>query len=192
MEPRACVAALGGRQAHGLHADRRHRQLPHRHGARSRHSRREGPRHLPVHGRQLRQQEPESGCRSDRRDAGQAGRRAGEARALAQGRLHRRARPLADDAVLQGRRRATTARCRRSSCAATAAWARIARTPAPSAASSCISARTSRASIYPGLHQQDGLGKLPRTRVSAGLLRHPVDDGRRRVQAEDGSGRVRR
>ena len=37
MEPRVCVAALGRRQADGLHADRRHRQLPHRHGARPRH-----------------------------------------------------------------------------------------------------------------------------------------------------------
>ena len=40
------------------------------------------------------------------------------------------------------------------------------------------------------LHEPDRVGKLPRAGVSAGLLRHPVDDGRRRGQAEDGSGRV--
>ena len=67
--------ALGRRQADRLHADRRHRQLPPRHGARSRHARREGPRRLPVHGRQLRQQEPEPGRRSDHRGAGQGSRR---------------------------------------------------------------------------------------------------------------------
>ena len=104
MEPRVVRRGLGRRQAHRLHADRRHRQLPHRHGARPRHPAGKGPRRLPVHGRQLRQQEPESGRRSDRRDAGEERRRAGEARAVAQGRLHRRARPLADGAVLQGRR----------------------------------------------------------------------------------------
>ena len=65
-------------------------------------SRRKSARHLPVHGRQLRQQEPESGCRSDRRDAGQGSRRAGEAGAFAQRRFHRRARPLADHSILQG------------------------------------------------------------------------------------------
>ena len=104
MEPRVCVAQLGRRQADAVHAHRGHRELPPRHGARSGHPRRKSARHLPVHGRRLRQQEPESGCRSDCRDAGQGSRRAGEAGALAQGRFHRRARPLADDAVLQGRR----------------------------------------------------------------------------------------
>ena len=44
--------------------------------------------------------------------------------------------------------------------------------------------------ISSGLHEQDGVGEFPRPRVPAGLLRHPVDDGRRRRQAEDGSGRV--
>ena len=39
MEPRVVRRGLGRRQADGLHADRRHRQLPHRHGARSRHAR---------------------------------------------------------------------------------------------------------------------------------------------------------
>ena len=39
MEPRACVARVGRRQADRLHADRRHRQLPARHRARSRHAR---------------------------------------------------------------------------------------------------------------------------------------------------------
>ena len=141
--------ALGRRQADGLHADRRHRQLPSRHGARSRHPGREGPRRLRVHGRQLRQQEPEPGRRSDHRDAGQGSRRAGEAGVLAQGRLHRHARPLADGAVLQGRRRRPTARSPRFSCAASAAWGRTARTPARSAASSSTSARTSRVSISP-------------------------------------------
>ncbi len=102
--------ALGRRQAHRLHADRRHRQLPARHGARSRHAGREGPRRLPVHGRQLRQQEPEPGRRSHHRDAGEGGGRAGQAGAVAQGRLHRRARPLADAAVLQGRAPPPTAR----------------------------------------------------------------------------------
>ena len=71
MEPRVVRRGLGGRQAHRLHADRRRRQLPHRHGARSRHPAGKGPRRLPLHGRQLRQQEPEPGRRSDRRDAGE-------------------------------------------------------------------------------------------------------------------------
>ena len=48
MEPRVCVARVGGRQADGLHADRRHRQLPHRHGARPRHPAGKGPRRLPA------------------------------------------------------------------------------------------------------------------------------------------------
>ncbi len=43
--------ALGRRQAHRLHADRRHRQLPPRHGARPRHPGRQGPRRRRVHGR---------------------------------------------------------------------------------------------------------------------------------------------
>ena len=34
-----------------------------------------------------------------------------------------------------------------------------------------------------GLHEQDGVGELPRPGVPAGLLRHPVDDGRRRVRS---------
>ena len=97
--------ALGRRQAHRLHADRRHRQLPPRHGARPRHPGRQGPRRRRVHGRQLRQQEPEPGRRPDHRDAGQGDRRAGEAGVLTQGGLHRRPRPLADDAELHGRHR---------------------------------------------------------------------------------------
>ena len=61
----------------------------------------------------------------------------GEAGVHAQGRLHRRARPLADDAALQGRRQgrrhATAIQLRGS-----AAWGRTARTPAASPASSSI------------------------------------------------------
>ena len=151
---------------------------------------RKSPRRLPVHGRQLRQQEPEPGRRSDRRDARERSRRAGQARAVAQGRLHRHARPLADRPVLQGRRDDATARCRRFSCAATAAWARIARTRGAIGGIELYQCPNIETRRLPGLHEQDGLGKLPRPGVSAGLLRHPVDDGRRRVQAEDGSGRV--
>ena len=40
----------------------------------------------------------------------------------------------------------------------------------------------------PGLHQSHGVGQFPRPRVSAGLLRHPVDDGRRRSPAADRPG----
>ena len=82
MEPRSAVAAVGRRQADRLHPHRRHRQLPHRYGARSRDPARKRARHLPVHGRQLRQQEPESGCRPDRGHAGEASRRARETRSF--------------------------------------------------------------------------------------------------------------
>ena len=173
---------LGGRQADGLHADRRHRQLPHRHGARSRHPAGKCPRRLPVHGRQLRQQEPESGRRPDRGDAGEESRRAGEAGALAQGRLHRRARPLADRAVLQGRRQE-----RRH-----AAGDPVARLQRHGAVSQehrrhrrrrALSVPEHRDARLAGLHQPDGVGELPRSGVSAGLLRHPVDDGRRRARS---------
>ena len=143
MEPRSCGRGLGRRQADRVHADRRHRQLPPRHGPRSRHPRREGPRGLPVHGRQLRQQESEPGCRSHRGDAGQGSRRAREAGDVAEGRLHRRARPLADDPVLQGRRQERrhahgdpAARLQRHGPVSEELRAR-------SAASSCIDPRTS-------------------------------------------------
>ena len=42
-----------------------------------------------------------------------------------------------------------------------------------------------------GLHQPDDVRELPRAIRPAGLLRHRVDDGRRRVQAGDRPGRVR-
>ena len=150
MEPRACVAAWEGDKltvytpTGGIANCRTDmaRDLGHPAG--------KSARRLPVHGRQLRQQEPESGRRPDRRDAGQASRRAGEAGALAQRRFHRRARPLADGAVLQGRREQATARCRRFNCAATAAWVRTARIPAAIGGVEHLSvSRTSRASIYP-------------------------------------------
>ena len=57
-------------------------------------------------GGRLREQEPESGCRFDRRDARQRGGGARRAGALAKGGLARRAWPVADRAVLQGRREA--------------------------------------------------------------------------------------
>ena len=46
--------------------------------------------------------------------------------------------------------------------------------------------------IYPVYTNKTSLGKFPRSGISAGILRHRVDDGRRRVQAEDGSGRIHR
>ena len=66
------VAHWEGDKLTRLHADRRHRQLPARHRARSRPPRRQGAHRLPVHGRQLRQQEPEPGRRPDCGDAGEA------------------------------------------------------------------------------------------------------------------------
>ena len=180
---------MGGRQADGLHPDRRRCQLPYRHGARPGNSAREGPRRLPLHGRQLRQQEPEPRLRPDRRGAREERRRAGEARAVAQGRLDRGARPLADGAVLQGRRQE-----RRH--AAGDPDARLQRDGAvpqehrQHRRRRDLSVREHRDVDLAGLHQQDGVGELPGTGIPAGLLRHPVDDGRRRRQAEDGSGRV--
>ena len=67
---------------------------------------RPGTNHLPVYGRGVWQQEPESGCGSDRGDAGEGGGGARAARALEEGRLAGRAWPLAHRAVLQGGRKA--------------------------------------------------------------------------------------
>ena len=186
----SCVAAVGRRQAHGVHADRRHRQLPHRHGARSRHRRRKGPRRLPVHGRQLRQQEPEPGCGSDRRGAREGGRRAGEAGDVAQGRFHRHARPLADGAVLQGRReeRRHAQAIQLRGYSGMGPYRKNSRRDRRRRALSVPEHRERRLA---GLHQPDVVREFPRAGVSAGVLRHPVDDGRRRREAEDGSGRVR-
>ena len=69
---------------------------------------------------------------------------------------------------------------RRSSCAATAAWARTARTPATIGGIELYQCPNIETVVTPGLHEQDGVGELPRPGVPAGLLRHPVDDGRRR------------
>ncbi len=77
------------------------------------------------------------------------GRRARQAGALAQGRLHRHARPLADGSILQSRRHRTTAPSKPSNSAASAAWAAIARIPAPSAASRSLSAPISKPSLTP-------------------------------------------
>ena len=80
---------------------------------------------------------------------------------------------------------------RRSSCAATAAWARTARTPARSAASSCTSARTSRPSCLPVYTNRTVSGNFRGPEFPQGFfgIQSMMDDVA--VQAEDGSGRVR-
>ena len=116
----------------------------------------------------------------DHRDAGQGSRRAGQAGVLAQRGLHRRARPLADA-------RSTTRSASRRDGTLQAIQLRGYSGMGPYRKNSgaiggieiyqCPNIETV---VYPGLHEPDGLGKLPRPRIPAGLLRHPVDDGRRR------------
>ncbi len=166
MEPRASRRRMGGRQAHRVHAHRRHRELPHRHGARFGHSDRKRARRLPVHGRQLRQQESESGCGPDRGDAGQAGRRAGEAGALAQGRFHRHAWPLADHAVLQGRRQQRRHAARRIQLRGYSGMGPYRKNSGAIGGVELYQCSERRDRRPSGLHQQDGFGEFPRTRIS--------------------------
>ena len=62
------------------------------------------PRHLPVHGRRLRQQAAARRRRADLRATGEAGRRAGEADARSQGRASRHRQPSVGGGAHQGRR----------------------------------------------------------------------------------------
>ena len=184
MEPRVVRRALGRRQADGLHADRRHRELPHTTSRATSACPHEKVRVVCQY------MGGNFGNKNQNQDADLiAAVLAKEAGAPVKLELSRKEDFIGVHgrwptvAVLQGRRRRTTARCRRFSCAATAAWGRTARTPARSAASSSTSAPNIESVVTPGLHEQDGVGKLPRAGVPAGLLRHPVDDGRRRLRS---------
>ncbi len=180
MEPRSCVANWEGDKLTvytptGGIANCRHdiaRDLGH--------ARRKVRVDLPVHGRRFRQQEPESGCRPDYGDAREGSGRAGEARVLAQGRLHRHARPLADRSVLQGRRDERRHAAGDPAARLSAAWDRTARTAAAIGGIELYECANIESVDHAGVHEQDRLGEFPRAGVPAGLLRHRVDDGRRR------------
>ena len=94
-------------------------------------------------------------------------------------------------AVLQGRRDERRHAARRSSCAAISGMGPYRKNSGAIGGIElykCPNIETRRHPVYTN---KTVSGELPRAGVSAGLLRHPVDDGRRRVQDEDGSGRVR-
>ena len=155
------------------------------------HCRRKGARDLPVHGRQLRQQESEPGCRSDRRDAGQAGRRAGEAGALAQGRFHRHARPLADHSILQSRRRRTTARCKAIQLRGYSGMGGYRKNSGAIGGIELYQCPNIETVIYPVYTNKTVSGNFRGPEFPQGYFGIQSHDGRRRLQAEDGSGRVR-
>ena len=105
--------------------------------------------------------------------------------------LARRARPLAHGAVLQGGREEGRHASRRFSCAATAAWAAYRKSSGAITGLELYDCPNAASTVSPRVHEPHDLGQFPRPLRSAGLFRHRVDDGRRRVQARDRPGRVR-
>ena len=193
MEPRVARRALGRRQADRLHADRRHRQLPHTTSRATSAFPHEKVRVVCQY------MGGNFGNKNQNQDADLiAAMLAKEAGAPVKLELSRKE----DFIGMHGRwptmqyyKVGVDARrhaARRSSCAASAAWAATARTRGAIGGHRAVQVPEHRDRRHARLHQQDRVGELPRPGVSAGLLRHPVDDGRRRVQAEDGPGRVRR